>query len=81
MHIHNRCSSLEAMATGVACAAAPTDGASRTSTCRRTTSTTLDRGAMTDIVVDVLGAGDGCPLQHVEKVAASTVVLLLDVGW
>ena len=76
MHIHNRCSSLKAMATGVACAAVPTDGASRT--CRRTTSTTLDRGAMT--VVVVLGAGAGCPLQHVEKVAATGVVLLLDVG-
>ena len=71
-----RCSSLTAIVIGRICAAAPTDGASRT--CRRTTSTTLDRGAMTVSVV--LGASVGCPLQHMEKVAATGMVLVLDVG-
>ena len=71
-----RCSSLTAIAIGRICAAAPIDGARRT--CRRTTSTTLDRGAM--MVSVVLGAGAGCPLQHMEKVAATGMVLVLDVG-
>ena len=76
--VYCRISSLEAIVTGVTCTAVPADGATRTSACRRSTSPTLDRGAMT--VTVVLGAGAGCPLQRMEEVAATTVILLLDIG-